>query len=85
MEAHAMRRLLSCRYWKKDHVSHQRVMEEYLTHWIEDVEGKEDTEQMRQRRESGYMSLVNKYVLFIPEFPCLSPSLPGRKSPLHDC
>ena len=48
---------------KKDNVSHQRVMTEYLTHWVNDVRGKEDTDEMRKKREFEYMSLVNKYVL----------------------
>lgn len=56
----------------KDDTSHQRVMHEYLTHWEMDRKDAEDTDEARTKRESQYMSLVNKYVpypitfLFLP-------------------
>lgn len=69
----------------KDDTSHQRVMNEYLTHWEMDRKDAEDTDEARTKRESQYMSLVNKYVLCpmysslppppFPDQPCIFSSL----------
>ena len=44
----------------KNHISHQKVVDGYLTHW-ERVRGgeAEDTEEARKDRENQYSSLVN--------------------------
>lgn len=69
----------------KDDASHQRVMNEYLTHWETDRKDAEDTDEARTKREYQYMSLVNKYVLYpmysplplppVPDPPCVFSSL----------
>lgn len=47
---------------RKNSVSHQHVMNEYLKNWAKDGKYSEDTDDVRKKRESGYMPLVNKYV-----------------------